>query len=430
MGPEPQTFDKAAHVRVLDGFRGIAIALVTITHSSRTGYHPVALLGPFAFGIDTFQDAGALGVNLFFYLSGFVLFLPYARHALGLGERPGLWHFIDRRFIKIVPSFAVAVLVVAAIFNLDPPTEADRFRQILTHLTFTFPFWHDTFFGLSGAFWTMGVEVQFYVLFPLIAAAMSRKPVTTYLVLAAIGSAYRIYMHVTWKMDDAFYGNQLPGQLDTFGIGMLSAYVFLKYGRYAVRPSVRQIATAAALLLSAASYGLLVEFAHATRGNMPPVSHAWLNDNALLVSWVFAGLVLSTLFAAPWWRKLITLPPLLWLSTISYNLYLWQVSISSQCAVTGFPCAGRLAPWATVEHWDRQYFINYFAISLAVGAAMTYLIERPLLALGTRAAFERFIGAPLATMARRWPRPITAAAAAVAAGIVAAWRRPARPWRR
>ena len=127
-------------MRVLDGLRGLAIALVVLAHSGQTGYRPELDIGRASIALFPIVVAGSLGVEMFFFLSGFVLFLPYARAMVGEGEPPTIGHFIDRRFIKIVPSYYLALLATAYFF-LQPSSVAPRLTgEVARHLAFVHTF--------------------------------------------------------------------------------------------------------------------------------------------------------------------------------------------------------------------------------------------------------------------------------------------------
>ena len=69
------------HLAPLDGLRGIAIALVVWFHLWEITWwlRADAHLGPFTMNLNAIPEPGFIGVDLFFFLSGFVLFFPYAR---------------------------------------------------------------------------------------------------------------------------------------------------------------------------------------------------------------------------------------------------------------------------------------------------------------------------------------------------------------
>ena len=374
---------------VLDGLRGLAIVLVVATHSFLTGYRPALNVGPVAVGFEPLVLAGSLGVELFFYLSGFVLFLPYAQATLGWRAPPTLAHFIDRRVIKIVPSYYLALLVTAALFYLPPDEAARRSLEIFRHLAFVHPFWYESMFAIQSPFWSVGIEVQFYFLFPLIAAAMRRKPASTCMLLLLIGEGFRLWLRAAGLSQNFYYVSQLPAQIDLFGLGMFSAYLFTRLDRPARRPRVEIGAGIVAALALVAFVWLLNDLSHMTKVGSAGDHQAWQCDHRLIVGATLTFFTLGSLLAAPMWRRAVANPLLMWLATISYNLYLWHGAIVVQCTHTGFPCAGIATPWLSDPNWGSDFFWSYLLVSLALATLVTYTFERPLLRLGTRGVFER-----------------------------------------
>jgi len=380
--------DEAGHVRVLDGLRGLAIALVVLCHSGQTGFRPGFTVGQATIGLLPMVVAGSLGVEIFFFLSGFVLFLPYARSMVGEGEPPTIGHFIDRRVIKIVPSYYIALLATAYFFR-QPPSEVPRLTgDVARHLAFVHPFWHESLSSISGPFWTLGIEVQFYILFPFIAACMRRSPVRTYLAMLGVGVAWRLYLVNFGLNGDPYWVSQLPGQIDLFGIGMISAYAFMRLRPYRSDVRVMRAATAVALCAAGALIWFLDDLSAVTIAGGSGAHQAWHNSHRLIFGATLAAFTLASIFAHGAWRAIVGNPFLVWLSVISYNLYLWNCTIIVQCATTGFPCSGNAAPWAENGDWGTRFFWSYIAISIAVASLVTYGIERPLLRLGTRGMLD------------------------------------------
>ena len=376
---------------VLDGLRGLAIVLVVVTHSFVTGFRPKTSIGHVSFGLEPVVLAGSLGVELFFFISGFVLFLPYARAMFGERAVPTLAHFIDRRFIKIVPSYYVAVVATAFLFFLPADVERRRVIEIARHLVFVHSFWRESIYALVSAFWSLAIEVQFYVLFPALAAAMRRRPLSTYAALLVVGEGFRIWLAATGRNQDFFWVCQLPAQLDLFGLGMLCAWLFVRNRARLGEAKVARVASLVAIAALAFGTWLLADFSHVTKVGSVGDHQAWQSDHRLVVSWTIAALALGSLFATDAWRRIVANPWLVWLSGISYNLYLWHEAILTQCENTGFPCAGIAQPWAVDAHWDVDFFWTYVGLSVLLAAAITYGFERPLLRLGTRGAFERLV---------------------------------------
>jgi peptidoglycan/LPS O-acetylase OafA/YrhL len=372
------------HLGVLDGLRGLAIVLVVLAHSGQMGYRPGFDLGSVRVGIETLTVGGSLGVEMFFYLSGFVLFLPYARAMLEGTALPTLGHFIDRRVMKIVPSFYLVAIVAGLFLYQSPSAVPDVPREIFRHLTFVFPFFHDSLYSISSPLWSLGIEVQFYVLFPAIAACMRRRPLVTFAALVAIGESFRLWLASVGYNNDIYWVPQLPGQIDLFGMGMISAYGYLRFRAHRFEPRVSAVATLVAILSLAVGTIMVNNLYDVTVASGTGAHFAWHNDHRFLFGVVMATLTLSSLFARSAWRAIVANPVLIWFSVISYNLYLWHVPIKSQCEQTGFPCSSVPAPWSVDSNWSFHYFWAYVLLSIGVATLVTFGVERPLQRLGGR----------------------------------------------
>ena len=108
---------------------------------------------------------GNFGVAVFFVISGFCIQLSYARSA-----QAGFRAFYIRRFFRIYPPYLVALLFFAVVF---PPTRLGfaklwDWAQFGSHLLLVHNFDARAFDGINGAFWSIAVEVQLYLLFPVL----------------------------------------------------------------------------------------------------------------------------------------------------------------------------------------------------------------------------------------------------------------------
>ena len=135
----------------LDGLRGFAALIVAVSHFSN---YTNILGGKLGFG------AGQLGVMLFFALSGFLMGWLYVPAQLTI---PAVITFLRRRFARVVPLYILIVLIsffwtTCLAGYYEPPyriTEANIWDHLL-------------FVKGTSVLWTIPVEVQFYVLFPLL----------------------------------------------------------------------------------------------------------------------------------------------------------------------------------------------------------------------------------------------------------------------
>ena len=121
-------------------------------------------VGPF--DLATLLANGNHGVALFFSLSGFLLSLPYWRAIEGNGPYPELTKYFRNRIIRIVPAYYVilSILIFASRYWKIPGTGFD----IVSHYLFVFNFTEFGIFSISPQFWTLAVEIQFYLLLPFL----------------------------------------------------------------------------------------------------------------------------------------------------------------------------------------------------------------------------------------------------------------------
>jgi peptidoglycan/LPS O-acetylase OafA/YrhL len=179
------TQKRLAYLARLDVLRGLAILLVFLFHFNSTIFGPDRLEFDGWWGrmpihwLETPSPALAYvlwyplsfawcGVALFFVISGFVIHWSFlnARHF-------SLRAFFWRRFWRIYPPYAVAVLFFLWYHEVDLRT-AKGFFQAVSHLLLIHNFHPASLFGVSGVFWSLAVECQFYLIYPLVLWARRR----------------------------------------------------------------------------------------------------------------------------------------------------------------------------------------------------------------------------------------------------------------
>ena len=160
-------------ITYLDGHRGLAIIMVILYHAFVRWPDHV----PYG---DSYQPYdvfyfGPLGVQLFFLLSGFVIFMSLERTT-----NPAL--FLYKRWLRLFPAMLICSLIVffsTGFFHERPLGEASA-SQLIPGLTFIGPGWWNALLGiqlssLEGPFWTIYVEVQFYVIAALLSLWLSKE---------------------------------------------------------------------------------------------------------------------------------------------------------------------------------------------------------------------------------------------------------------
>jgi peptidoglycan/LPS O-acetylase OafA/YrhL len=161
-------------IAALDGLRALAILLVLEIHLYLLGSAHGLNVGPPI--VAYFADMGFSGVYLFFVLSGFLLFLPYARSLLTNQPWPSARLFYLRRALRILPAY-YAVLATLLMLPARPLLRP----QYLVPLSLAALLFHDLnvnafniTFQLDSPFWTLAIEWQFYLLLPWIALALAK----------------------------------------------------------------------------------------------------------------------------------------------------------------------------------------------------------------------------------------------------------------
>lgn len=372
------------HKPGLDLLRAIAIIWVMLFHSFVVGG-----LGPDYAWLSRY---GWMGVDLFFVLSGFLIgsqvLAPMAA-ARGFSFRD----FYLRRAFRILPAFWVVLALYMAFPALR---EAPGLEPWWKFITFTLNFNID--YGQNQAFshaWSLCVEEHFYLVFPVLAVALTRKRSTALCIGVGIGVLLLglvlrtgFWLHDTaleqsgaiarnWFVEDIYYPtwNRLDGLLA--GVVLATVKVF--------RPQAWQWAQARAnmflllgLAVMAVSFWLFRE-------------RVGLLGNSIGWPVMSTGLALLVLSGAGdrSWIGGRHVPGVAWLAAISYSLYLThKATFHVVQSLFGEALAGR----------GEMAFAVYAAATLLVGAVLYYSVERPFLRVRDR--LPRFVnGLPVQPVA-------------------------------
>jgi peptidoglycan/LPS O-acetylase OafA/YrhL len=316
---------KQGYIPSLDGWRAIAIGAVLVSHSFPSTY---------------WTQHGALGVNLFFAISGFLI-------TTRLLDDPSLKRFYIRRAFRILPP-ALFFLAVASAAVPSPRTD------LLSSLFFLRNYWGaDPQHGWYTAhFWSLAVEEHFYLIWPavLILAGIRRARFVAPALALAVAAWRSLDLRHAWlatllhsehlrnsplrtdyRMDALFWGCTL-----------------------ALAPRFKGHAAAAALPLAAAIALDIYQ------------PQGYMALQAILFPCILALTVARPATFLEW-------PPLRWIGRLSYSLYLWQQLFFSH-----------------YHHGFLQRFPLNLACALACAGFSYYLIEKPMVRLGHRLAHPQY----------------------------------------
>jgi peptidoglycan/LPS O-acetylase OafA/YrhL len=365
-------FHSEARLGVLDGLRGIAVLLVLWYH-----VWEISWLSP-GWWLEFLPATGFVGVHLFFFLSGFVIAYPFIRSVQRATPQPPWRHFAWRRFIKIVPSYVLSIAVAYAIGYAQVQPGASVIPDVVTHLLFIHTWFPSRYGTIDGVLWTLAVEVEFYCIFPLIWWCFRRQPWLTAAAMIGVAWGWRAAL-ATCCYSTLFgqYSENLPGYLDIFAFGMISAYAFTRFGDRWRASRARY----AAPLLAIAGFALLVTLLQSLYSYRfyDQWAGVWQINGRPLLGAAFAIIALGSLASPRWWQALLDNVVLRFMATISYNLYLYHQMVARELLALHVP------PYAGDPHenarWQAQYTAAAFAVNVALATIATYCFERPLLRL-------------------------------------------------
>ncbi len=388
---------------LLDGYRAIAAFMVLTTHVAfNTGEILTPVLGPLLGRMD-------FGVTLFFLLSGFLLYRPWARDAMLDRPGPVLGHYALRRAARILPAYWIMVVLTLLLL---PEIQPVSWQTWPVHLGMLHIYVSGfTLEGLTQT-WSLATEVAFYLLLPVIAWLAGRRGrgrpdasarfQLAVLAMAGFASLTFTVLRVSGALGTStIMGYWLPGFLDWFALGMAAAVIQVRLGLGAPPPwmaSLQQVARATGWCLLIAA-GLAVIAATPIAG---PLTFDPALPNSLVIKHLLYG-ALAVFLLLPgflgvgdtgqsnhvdhsWWGRMLASPVMAYLGTISYGVFLWHLVLL------------RL----TMSALDLQVFSGGFWIvwplvalaSIAVASASWFLVERPILAWAhrrTKSAAEQLL---------------------------------------
>ena len=315
---------------------------------------------------------GYMLVDLTLLLTGYLLYYPLASHE---GRLRSVWGFYRRRLCRIVPSYLLAV-AVAAVFAAvlgcavgSPPL----WRDLLTHLTFTYTFSMDSYYwtSLNAALWTVAVEMQFYLIFPLLARAFGKRPYLTCALMTAAALLCRWGVSKTDSVQLLF--NQLPCMLDMYALGMLSAH--LAHKRTGAPKRWLFLLPAAAAFVGI--FWVLWSQHASDDAQIKLAQMAWRLPLGLFGAafLYFAGRCPEKLDRAAG-NRLVR-----FLGAISYNFYIWHQYLAVKLKEFHIPAYTSELPQMTEgTAWQQKYTLCCFTAALLLSALLTYGFEKPMAA--------------------------------------------------
>jgi peptidoglycan/LPS O-acetylase OafA/YrhL len=271
---------------------------------------------------------GVAGVDLFFVISGFLITTLLLEEAHRL-HRISLRHFWARRALRLGPALLCAIALALMLSLLA--TSASRHNTIagLPWVLFYSSNWiqakGSNDLGLLGHTWSLAIEEQFYLFWPLICVAFlarTRDLGRAAVIVSGLAFVDAVYLMLAmnhWGPQRAYYGT------DTHGLGLLAgAALALAVFRRISHPG-NQVTSPRALDAAAAA-ALVVFLSVCVTGTRSPTQSALIVIVATVASTVLvARLVLTP--AGPL-AAVFSQPPVTWVGKRSYGIYLYHLPVA------------------------------------------------------------------------------------------------------
>lgn len=335
---ESESSAKSSHINGIDGLRAVAVLSVLLSH-----WVP---------GYVYLYNWGTAGVYLFFFISGYVI----TKGLLSEEKKKGkinVGNFYGRRALRIWPIYFLSILFITFVWP------AQEVHGIWWHVLFL----SNILFSLDGAlhfpvhYWTLSVEQQFYLLWPL-AFTLSGKRVriiicVLFIILGPISRAFFFSEH---NIVAAMY---LPtSNFDCISAGALLA--LLESDKKLIEKSRIYLMAAFALLFIPLLYLSYINIKQPINV-LGPVAISFIA--MYLISGMKSGRTIPV----------ITSLPMVFIGKISYGIYLYHLFVGYYL----YPYLGESYPW----------YVFFFASTVATISLSTmswYLIERPLIEISKK----------------------------------------------
>jgi peptidoglycan/LPS O-acetylase OafA/YrhL len=342
-----------AYIPALDGWRAVAIVLVMLFH----GLHNSDLTGRIAKVGALAARLGALGVLVFFVISGYLITNRLFVESLGSG-RVSLRAFFTKRAFRILPPMFAVLLVTAALGLAHVIQLVPRDWLAAVFLT---DYWPGSWF--TNHFWSLSVEEHFYLVWPIIIVAAGwKRSLWIGVGLIAIVGLWRAYLlaHIALPQADPEYAHvkglilgRTDTRLDYIMFGCVFALAIVYY------PVMLRV-----LQLAGTGFGQLVLLVllFATTRNAPV-------DTRTLQAAIIGLLVCGSANQSSFFSKhILGSRVMVFLGKISYSLYLWQELFLTRSDV----------------EWLRQpaALLLKYAVAIGVACLSFHFLERPLIRKG------------------------------------------------
>ncbi len=314
----------------LDGLRGCAILFVVLLHVLEFYSNKNHLLQQ---SMASWSLLGT-GVNLFFVLSGFLLFLPYAKAALLHRSFPSTSKFFQRRALRILPAYWATLAIFVIVISITRNSVFSA-KDIGLHIVLANNLFKSTEMSINPVYWTMAIEVQYYLALPfiaglLVASIRRAKYIFAIAIFASIGClsivayAASLLLHKLGGHFEQFvHAPEMFQYLPVFGVGMVASlcYVAASEGPWANQNWQRVwkgLGVGGVLLLGLLAALSQFKLYHWRYGY---VAIDQLSGVA------YGAILLGVVKGWKSWKRFLEKKWIRFIGMISYSMYIWNLAV-------------------------------------------------------------------------------------------------------
>ena len=406
----------------LEGLRAVAALAVLVTHVS---LNAMGNRGPFG-GLLARLD---VGVAIFFVLSGYLLYRPFAAALLRNKELPSIRRYFRHRLLRIVPLYWVVVVasfLFAPTVGLVMPTTGFSAAAVghtsvplwtmARFLSFTQVYWHDSLAGPFPQAWTLATEMAFYLFLPVLVLLLAHRNRARrgdrpqrlrrqWIALGTMVVVAQLYRLAMVALTNPYRGSADPGStytqlgawlpnfLDMFAAGMALAVIVVerddrgpgrRIGRRLDAVFGRRGAAGLSVLV-----GLLILWIAGYHLGLSRTDLSYGRIGEFLRHAAYLGVALALILPAVFgrsaeggFRRFLATSPMQFLGRISYGIYLWQILVIGRWVSSPFTPGGPDA----ARHPGLQFHVPFWstlawtvAVTIILSTISWYVVERPAL---------------------------------------------------
>lgn len=328
----------------LDGIRAIAVLMVVFYHFWVVSGQPNLIIPFTTIDVTFLISSGSIGVDLFFVLSGFLLFMSFARSYYEGTNAPKYLNYMKRRLLRILPAYYLSIFLVITLDQTYFISNLNGLKHVVYHILFIHNFSIDTHGSINGVFWTLAIEMQFYLILPLISRWFyGKKNIITLPIFIFIAVFYRYFVfhnlsifgqpviHDGFNWSLFIYSRQLPGCIDEFAIGMTICNIWMYFKHNKTDNKIAKITKISNVICILGTIAIISVLYLLSKTNLYS-EHITSYVANTIIALSFGLLILGTIFNNKLFKRIFSTSFMRIIGILGYSIYIWHLYLANKIA--------------------------------------------------------------------------------------------------